>query len=419
MFSTVLGAISDSPIRLRRFIWSMMAFWTVAIVIVLTWELLDEQNKAFETARSEAFGAWKKEAAVYLWAAASGRVYVPVTEKTRQDVNMAHIAERDISTPAGRELTLISPPMIMSQVHDIARGVSGFEGHITSLRPIRAENAPDPWERQALESFAQGEPEVCSRETIQGRSYLRFMRPLVAEASCIVCHAEQGYKVGDIRGGLSISVPMDSPWDSGVGNVLRRIMGYGGMWLLGLFGIGLMSRHLRQQILHRYEAEQRLQEANELLEQRVADRTADLAEANCNLESEIVDRKQAEEWLLESEQRFRGYFEQGLVGMAILTAQRDWIEVNSRLCRMLGYTEAELLLKDWQELTNPENRPADEAQFQHLSDGLVHGFVSDTQLVRKDGTILTAGLSTQCLKKPDGTIDCILVLVQDMHRKPA
>ena len=268
MFGTVLGAISASPIRLRRFTWTMMAFWTVAIAIVLTWELLDEQNQAFETARSEA-----------------------------------------------------------------------------------------------------------------------------------------------------ISVPIDSPWGVHTGHALHRLAGYGGMWLLGLLGIGLMSRRLHHQISHRYEAEQRLREANDLLEQRVAERTAELAEANRSLESEIVDRKQAEEWLLESEQRFRGYFEQGLVGMAILTAQSDWIEVNGRLCRMLGYTEAELLLKDWQELTHPENRPDDEARFQPLLKGLVHGFVSDTQLVRKDGTILTVGLSTQCLKKPDGTIDCILVLVQDMYRK--
>ncbi len=76
----------------------------------------------------------------------------------------------------------------------------------------------------------------------------------------------------------------------------------------------------------------------------MTERTAELAEANRSLETEIVDRTQAEQWLLESEQRFRGYFEQGLVGMAILTAGRDWVEVNARLCKMLGYSEEELLL---------------------------------------------------------------------------
>jgi PAS domain-containing protein len=70
------------------------------------------------------------------------------------------------------------------------------------------------------------------------------------------------------------------------------------------------------------------------------------------------DRRHAEQWLLKSEERFRGYFEQGLVGMAILSADRQWIEVNERLCRMLGYTEHELLLKGWQELCHPDETNA-------------------------------------------------------------
>ena len=201
------------------------------------------------------------------------------------------------------------------------------------------------------------------------------MRPLVIDKSCLTCHAEQGYKVGDLRGGLSISVPMDSVWGTQMPNVIHRIAGYGGMWLFGLLGIGLMSRKLQQQISRRYEAEQELRQAHDLLEQRVAERTAELAEANRSLESEIVERKQAEQWLLESEQRFRGYFEQGLVGMAILTARREWVEVNGRLCKMLGYPEEELLLKTWQELTYPEDRPAAEAEFQRLLGGIVRGFV--------------------------------------------
>ena len=131
----------------------------------------------------------------------------------------------------------------------------------------------------------------------------------------------------------------------------------------------------------------------------MAERTAELAEANRNLENEIVERKQAEQWLLESEQRFRGYFEQGLVGMAILTAEREWVEVNGRLCKMLGYPEEELLLKTWQDLTHPEDRPAAEAEFQRLLGGIVRGFVTDTRLVRKDGRVFPAGLSAQCLQK--------------------
>lgn len=417
MFATVLGTTSQSPIRLRRYVWGMVAFWTAAIAIVLAWELSDERAQAVKIARGEAAGAWKKEAAVYQWVANAGGIYVPVNEFTKPDENPDHMADRSATTTSGKKLMLIATPTVMERLHSIAFGQSGIRGHLTSLQPIRAENTPDPWEKEALEAFAQGATDEYREELMEGKHYMRYMRPLRTEASCVTCHAEQGFKVGEIRGGLSVAVPMDLVRSTQLTGTIHRITGYGGMWLLGLLGIGLMSRHLRQQISYRYEAEQQLREANSLLEQRVTERTAELAEANRSLESEIVDRKQAEEWLLESEQRFRGYFEQGLVGMAILTAQREWLEVNSRLCRMLGYTEDELLMKQWPELTHPDNRSADEAQFQRLLDGMAHGFITDTQLVRKDDTILAAGLSTQCLKKPDGTIDCILILVQDTHRK--
>jgi PAS domain S-box-containing protein len=413
MFSVNHGLSVVSPIRLQRYIGMLAALWTIAIGIVLTWELLDERDQAFAEARSEALGIWKKEYAVYRWAVSQGTVYVPESETTRPDANLTALQERDISTPTKRKLTLISPPSIMRQVFAFGAGGPAVQGHISSLHPIRPQNAPDPWENSALEALASGREEVCERETLDGKPYLRFIRPLVTESSCLTCHFEEGHKVGDIRGGLSVSLPMASIWDTQGQDIVHRIIGYGGMWLFGLLGIGFLSRQLQHQIAHRDEAERELQESHDLLERRVAERTAELADANRNLEDEIIDRKQAEQWLLESEQRFRGYFEQGLVGMAILTAEREWVEVNERLCKMLGYTQEELLLTSWPNLTSPETRQADESQFQQLLDGVVRKFVTHTQLVRKDSRVFRAGLSAQCMRKTDGTVDFILILVQE------
>ncbi len=255
---------------------------------------------------------------------------------------------------------------------------------------------------------------MWGEETVKGKYYLRLIRPLAIDKSCLACHAEQGYKVGELRGGLSVSVPMESVWGIQKPDVIHRLVGYGGMWLLGLGGIVLMSRRLQQQVQHRYAAEQRLQEAHDLLEQRVAVRTTELAETNEKLKSEIAERAQAEQWLIESEQRFRGSFEQGLVGMAILSARQEWVEVNQRLCKMLGYREEELLVTSWDELTHPDDRSVVQMEFGRLMTGNARGFVADTRLVRKDGRIIASGLSAQCLKKADGTLDSILVMVQDM-----
>jgi PAS domain S-box-containing protein len=414
MYNALLGTSVAEPIRLRRYIWALAGFWTFAIAVVLTLRLFDERNQAIDIAQSEAAGAWQKEAAVIRWAADSGTIYVPVTDKTQPDPNLAYLPERDVSTKSGRELTAISPPTIMDQVHALSRGHSGFRGHIASLTPIRPDNAPDQWEKWALEAFARGASEESTEEAIDGHTYFRLMRPLLIDQSCMHCHAEQGYKVGDMRGGLTISVPMDPILEKQRKETFHRILGYGGIWILGLCGIALMSRHLREQISSRAAAEQRLREAHDMLEQRVAERTAELAEANRKLQDEIVDRRQAEQWLLESEQRFRGYFEQGLVGMAILSASKEWVEVNQRLCKVLGYTEHELMLKHWNQLIPSEDQAATESNFQRILEGTVSGFVIETRVVRKDGKILPVGLSAQCLRKADGTIDCLLVLMQDM-----
>lgn len=404
--------MSFTPIRLRRYIAILVVCWTVAIVVTLAWELTDEQNQAVDVARSEARGVWKEEAAIRRWDAANGGIYVPVTENTHPDPYLVDIPERDVLSPSGRKLTLVNPAAIMRQIHETAQEEFGAKGHMTSLRPVSPRNAPDSWEKAALESFEQGADEVCAVEDMDGQRYLRLIRPMLVDASCLKCHAEQGYKVGDIRGGLSVAVPLASLWPSELEQITHRIIGYGGMWIFGLGGIALLSRNLRRQVEHRYLAEQQLREAHAMLEQRVAQRTADLAESNRHLQSEIVERKQAERWLLESEQRFRGFFEQGLVGMAILSADRQCVEVNARLCKMLGYIEEDLIGKTWMDLTHPEDRPVEEIHFHRLLGGVVKGFIMDKRCICRDGKVLDVGLSVQCMWKEDGSVDCILVLLR-------
>lgn len=413
MHTTDSGEFLGSPIRLYRYVWTLTTFWTVAIAMVLAWELLDERSQVIAEAENQARGIWQKEDAIYRWAAGRGTMYVPITETTPPDPQLASTPDRDITTPSGAKLTLVSPATIMRQAFATGAKPLVRQGRVTSLQPVNPKNKPDAWETGALQAFVAGQPEFTSEETIDGERFLRLMRPLIIESSCVKCHVEKDYKVGDIRGGFSVAVPMAPIWAGQTADIIHRIVGYGGMWLLGLCGIALLSRHLQQQILCRCAAETKLQEANESLEQRVADRTAELAKVNDSLQNEIVERRHAEEWLLESEQRFRGYFEQGLVGMAILSADREWVEVNDRLCRMLGYKEEELLLKTWKELTHPDDLLADETQFERILTGLVRGFVVDRRFLHKNGTSVQVGLSAQCLKKPDGAIDAILILVQD------
>lgn len=90
-----------------------------------------------------------------------------------------------------------------------------FEINITSLDPLNPANEPDGFEEVALGKFEEGVSEVHTFEETSEGVFFRYMAPLLIEKSCLTCHGQQGYELGDIRGGISIALP--------AGQVLKEI----------------------------------------------------------------------------------------------------------------------------------------------------------------------------------------------------
>lgn len=90
----------------------------------------------------------------------------------------------------------------------------GFNFHLTSLKPLRPENEPDSWERESLTAFEQGITERTSLIETPEKKLFRYMAPLKVEPSCLACHAHQGYRVDDIRGGISINIDARQIFDN-------------------------------------------------------------------------------------------------------------------------------------------------------------------------------------------------------------
>lgn len=134
---------------------------------------------------------------------------------------------------------------------------------------------------------------------------------------------------------------------------------------------------------------------------------------------DISRRKQQEEALRQSEARFRSYFEFGLVGMAITSPDKGWLAVNDQLCRILGYPREELVTKTWAELTHPDDLAADLTQFERVLNKEIDDGTVDKRYIAKDGQIIWATLSVRCLRKPDGSIDYFLAMVQDISERIA
>lgn len=278
------------PMPLRRFAWGLAGMWTLVVMLSLVWNLIQEDQGVNNIARHVALTVFDRDVLYRRWAAAHGGVFVPVTPQTPPTPYLAHLPERDLQTPSGRRLTLLNPAYMTRQVYEFAQKAGQAQGHLTSLNPLRPENGPDPWEREALEAFAKGSGEVSAMVKIDGQPYMRLMRPFITEESCLVCHAHQGYKVGDLRGGISVTVPLAPLLAENWRSTVSWVLGHLALWLLGLVGIALGARRLEVDAEKRLKAEEaaaaaeKVRQINEELERRVQERTAQLELANKELE---------------------------------------------------------------------------------------------------------------------------------------
>ncbi len=247
--------------RIRAATWVIAVVWTVVLVASLWISMRHISHGTLETAKSHAIAAFEKDILYRRWVAGLGGIYAPQTDATPPNPHLK-VPEREITTPSGKALTLINPAYMTRLVHEMGKEKTGIQGHITSLNPIRPENIADAWETQALRKFEEGATEVAELQMFAGEIHMRYMAPLVTEMGCLKCHQYQGFEVGSIRGGISISVPMEPLWTIARPHKLSMAAGICLIWLIGLLAIGFGGRLLSVRIREREIANAELKNKN-------------------------------------------------------------------------------------------------------------------------------------------------------------
>ena len=209
-----------------------LLIWTVLVTASALIDLDDSYATGRQLATQRGRDLFQIIQITRLWNASHGGVYVEESENARPNPYLT-LPDRDITSTDGKKLTMINPAYMTRQISELA-ATEGFHFHITSNKPLRPENSPDSWEQLTLNGFASDGTTSEAIELFGSGSdgYYRYMAPLYVKPSCMKCHEQQGYAVGDIRGGISINISGKEILSSVTSRIQTTIVTHALVWLL-------------------------------------------------------------------------------------------------------------------------------------------------------------------------------------------
>ncbi|MEW6714403.1 MAG: ATP-binding protein [Nitrospirota bacterium] len=141
------------------------------------------------------------------WIADHGGIFV---EKVPWKKPNPYLSEAEMEDISGKKYIKESPAMVTKELSEYAKKAGAYWFNITSLKLINPNNKPDEFERTSLVAFESEQNKEFAKVEKIGQSYFyRYIAPLYIEQSCLKCHSHQGYKIGDVRGAISVCIPMD------------------------------------------------------------------------------------------------------------------------------------------------------------------------------------------------------------------
>lgn len=206
-------------------------FWGAILFVSLSWNLQVIEQHAFDNAVNRGRFVFEMIETTRLWNARHGGVYVLRSNWTPSNPYL-ETSEKDIQTPSGVPLTKMNPAYMTRQLAELYYENNQTRIHLTSLNPINPSNYADEWESMALQSFEQRQQEFFQLVNMGEQPILRYMAPLLVKDACLSCHEKQGYQVGDVRGGISVSFPTQPFLDAIQGQKKNMLGIHIAIWVL-------------------------------------------------------------------------------------------------------------------------------------------------------------------------------------------
>jgi len=372
----IVSLTQDRTHGLKRYTILLLVAWTLVVALSIFWRLQQERQEKISLSQHLARSYLEKDLILREWNIKHGFVYVPVTPENQPNPYL-HLPEREIVTPSGRVLTAVNSSWLIRQIYEMIKDRSTSGGRLTSLQPLRPENAPDAWEKEALAKLAAGAPEVSEVTMAGGQPFMRLMRPLAANKNCLNCHAN--FSEGALAGGISVSLPLAAVaavWEESFRAV---VIAHGFLWLAGVLGIIFGARQLTEKITVQQETAAALQQS----------------EKNFRL---LVQNIPA---LV-----YRGYAD-GRVDF-----------VDNKVESLTGYSKEDFSTGKvtWPEIIVPEDRPGSKQVFLQALKG-DRAYRREYRIRRRNGDILWLSERSQIVLDEEGRIDFISGVLFDITQR--
>ncbi|MBP2029404.1 PAS domain S-box-containing protein [Methanohalophilus levihalophilus] len=147
------------------------------------------------------------------WNADYGGVFVEKKDGIHSNPYLMELGlNPDITTIDGTNYTIKNPALMTREISSYSKDSGVFSFRITSLDPVNPLNEPNAFEAESLRQFENGTESTNTQLIVNGSRYYNYMAPLHTNEGCIECHSD--YEVGDVQGGISLLLPMDSRYDA-------------------------------------------------------------------------------------------------------------------------------------------------------------------------------------------------------------
>lgn len=133
--------------------------------------------------------------------------------------------------------------------------------------------------------------------------------------------------------------------------------------------------------------------------------------------SDVTDSKQTEQDLRKAELLLYGFFDVGMIGMAITTLDGGFVRINKKFCHFIGYTQEQLAEKAWTDITHPDDLQLGVSERKQVLSGQLDSYSVEKRFIRQDNQIVHGKISFRALRNADGAVENLLVLVEDISKQ--